>query len=128
MSSHKALKRKTKEIDTSDQSAVDIASADSMDASDPPSFTPSTAGGPSARPDQPSGSREERVRDKAYQIWQSEGWPHGRHEAHWSMAEAHVTAEERHEETTELRADAPESTTQESSAQPPKRRTRRKSA
>jgi hypothetical protein len=38
--------------------------------------------------------REERIRQRAYEIWQSEGHGHGRHEDHWHRAEREIAAEE----------------------------------
>ena len=38
--------------------------------------------------------REERIRRRAYAIWQSEGHAHGRHEDHWHRAEREIAAEE----------------------------------
>jgi hypothetical protein len=38
--------------------------------------------------------REERIRQRAYAIWQSEGHGHGRHEDHWRRAEREIAAEE----------------------------------
>jgi hypothetical protein len=38
--------------------------------------------------------REERIRQRAYAIWQSEGHRHGRHEDHWHRAEREIAAEE----------------------------------
>jgi len=38
--------------------------------------------------------REERIRQRAYAIWQSEGHGHGRHEDHWHRAEREIAAEE----------------------------------
>ena len=32
----------------------------------------------------------ERIRRRAYQIWESEGWPHGRHLIHWLRAESEI--------------------------------------
>lgn len=29
---------------------------------------------------------EQRIREKAHEIWESEGRPHGRHHLHWDMA------------------------------------------
>lgn len=75
--------------DMTQSNLVDMASADSMDASDPPFFTPSTAGRPAAKI-----SRETRIREKAYTIWEAEGLPHGRHEAHWLMAEELIAIED----------------------------------
>jgi hypothetical protein len=37
---------------------------------------------------------DSRIRDRAYQIWLSEGRGHGRHEAHWQQAEREIDAEE----------------------------------
>ncbi len=38
-------------------------------------------------------SEEQRIREFAYQIWQSEGCPHGQDERHWEMARKLVEAE-----------------------------------
>ena len=38
--------------------------------------------------------REERIRQRAYQIWQSEGHGHGRQDDHWHQAEREIAAEE----------------------------------
>jgi hypothetical protein len=38
--------------------------------------------------------REERIRQRAYMIWQSEGHQHGRDEDHWHRAEREIAAEE----------------------------------
>ncbi|MFM9860795.1 DUF2934 domain-containing protein [Pseudoxanthobacter sp. M-2] len=37
---------------------------------------------------------EERIRAKAYELWQSEGEPHGLAEAHWTMAREMVATED----------------------------------
>lgn len=37
---------------------------------------------------------EERIREKAYALWESEGHPHGRSEAHWTMAREMVAVED----------------------------------
>jgi DUF2934 family protein len=37
--------------------------------------------------------REKRVRERAYQIWQREGEPHGRSDEHWAQAEAEIELE-----------------------------------
>jgi hypothetical protein len=34
--------------------------------------------------------RQEKIRTRAHAIWQSEGEPHGRHDAHWAQAESEV--------------------------------------
>ena len=38
-------------------------------------------------------AEEKRIREFAYQIWQSEGCPHGEEERHWEMARKLVEAE-----------------------------------
>ena len=38
--------------------------------------------------------REERIRQRAYVILQSEGHQHGRHDDHWHRAESEIAAEE----------------------------------
>jgi Protein of unknown function (DUF2934) len=38
--------------------------------------------------------REERIRQRAYALWQSEGHRDGRHEDHWHRAEREIAAEE----------------------------------
>jgi len=38
--------------------------------------------------------REKRVRERAYQIWQREGDPHGRADEHWAQAEAEIELED----------------------------------
>jgi hypothetical protein len=39
--------------------------------------------------------REDRVRERAYAIWEREGRPEGGAERHWSQAEQELRAEER---------------------------------
>lgn len=34
--------------------------------------------------------REERIRQRAHAIWEAEGRPEGRHEAHWQQARAEI--------------------------------------
>jgi hypothetical protein len=38
--------------------------------------------------------RDARIKDRAYQIWLSEGRRHGQHDAHWQQAEREIAAEE----------------------------------
>ena len=38
--------------------------------------------------------RDARIRDRAYQLWVSEGRHHGRHDAHWQQAERDIEAED----------------------------------
>jgi hypothetical protein len=42
-----------------------------------------------------SARREQRIRERAYAIWESEGRPAGRAEAHWLQAEAEIAGESR---------------------------------
>jgi hypothetical protein len=37
--------------------------------------------------------KEARIRERAYEIWVSEGRPHGRDAEHWQKAEAEIAAE-----------------------------------
>jgi DUF2934 family protein len=37
--------------------------------------------------------KEARIRERAYEIWAREGYPHGKDAEHWQMAEAEITAE-----------------------------------
>lgn len=39
--------------------------------------------------------KEEKIRQRAYEIWQREGRPSGRDRDHWSQAQAEITREER---------------------------------
>lgn len=48
-----------------------------------------------------SKTREERVRERAYEIWEQEGRTHGRAAEHWRRAEAEIDAEERQTTSTE---------------------------
>lgn len=34
--------------------------------------------------------RDEAIRARAHEIWEAEGRPHGRHEAHWAQAQAEM--------------------------------------
>jgi len=43
---------------------------------------------------QSQSDRDARIRDRAYQIWLSEGRPHGHDEAHWRQAAREIEAEE----------------------------------
>jgi hypothetical protein len=37
--------------------------------------------------------RQQRIRERAYQIWLDEGCPHGREQIHWRRAEIEIDAE-----------------------------------
>jgi hypothetical protein len=43
---------------------------------------------------QSQADRDARIRDRAYQIWLSEGRRHGHDEAHWQQAQREIEAEE----------------------------------
>lgn len=38
-------------------------------------------------------NREQRIRQRAYEIWEREGRPHGRDAEHWQQAAAEIDAE-----------------------------------
>jgi hypothetical protein len=38
--------------------------------------------------------RDQRIRERAYRIWEEEGQPEGRQEEHWRRAEAEISEEE----------------------------------
>ena len=65
---------------------VDEASADSMDASDPPSFGGATGVGAP----EPSDERVEQVRRRAYELWQEAGSPTDREMEFWLQAEREI--------------------------------------
>lgn len=39
-------------------------------------------------------SRQDRIRERAYQIWEAAGRPHGDHNAHWEQAQHELEASE----------------------------------
>lgn len=41
---------------------------------------------------QKDGTMPDRIRDRAYQLWEAEGRPHGRDQAHWLAAERELAA------------------------------------
>ena len=43
---------------------------------------------------QSQSDRDARIRDRAYQIWLTEGRRHGHHDTHWQQAEREIAAEE----------------------------------
>src|ERR1051326_7791435 len=51
--------------------------------------------------------QEERIRQRAYAIWQSEGHTHGREEEHWQRAEREIAAEEAGSNKAPRRASRP---------------------
>jgi len=54
-------------------------------------------------PDDPRHDLEQRIRERAYELWLQAGRPEGRAEAHWREARAALEAEER--ETRERQLD-----------------------
>lgn len=74
-----------KEPNTPDE--VDIASASSMDASDPPAFGSVTGTG---APDSADDARAEKVRARAYELWQAAGSPPEADREFWFRAEAEI--------------------------------------
>ncbi len=37
--------------------------------------------------------RQQRIRQRAYELWEEEGYPHGQHERHWDQATRDVEAQ-----------------------------------
>jgi len=60
--------------------------------------------------------REERIKQRAYALWQSEGHRHGRHEDHWHRAEREIAAEAAGPGGPPRRASRPRKAASESSA------------
>src|SRR3954451_16278899 len=60
--------------------------------------------------------REERIKQGAFALWQSEGHRHGRHEDHWHRAEREITAEEAGPGGAPRRASRPRKAASEKSA------------
>jgi len=52
------------------------------------------------------GSLEQRIRDRAYQIWLDEGCPEGRADAHWDMASELIAIQDNHKLTLKPLRDA----------------------
>jgi len=63
---------------------VDEASLESMDGSDPPSYSTSRSGTPRRAED---AADEEAIRRRAYELWEADGRPHGRGDEYWHRAE-----------------------------------------
>ena len=61
-------------------------------------------------------NREERIKQRAYELWQTEGHGHGRHEDHWHRAEREIAAEEAGSSKTPRRAARSKQATPEKSA------------
>ena len=41
-----------------------------------------------------SAERDRQIEERAYALWEAEGYPHGRHEEHWHRAAREIAAEE----------------------------------
>ena len=41
------------------------------------------------------GDLQQRIQQRAYQLWESEGRPEGREQAHWQQAQREITAQPR---------------------------------
>jgi hypothetical protein len=65
--------------------------------------------------------REERIRQRAYAIWQAEGHQHGRDEDHWHRAEREIAAEDAEMSKAPRRASRPAKVTDKSVATKPAR-------
>ena len=72
-----------------EQANLDDALDDTFPASDPPSQTDPTHGVVSRK----APSTEDAVRQRAYEIWERAGSPHGADEEHWSQALHELEAE-----------------------------------
>ncbi|TBU77415.1 DUF2934 domain-containing protein [Phytopseudomonas daroniae] len=71
-------------------------------------------------------ANEERIREFAYQIWESEGKPHGQAKRHWEMATKLVEAEQTPAKATAKRVSKPKAAaTEPAPAAPTKSRARK---
>jgi hypothetical protein len=41
-----------------------------------------------------SGEKQQRIKQRAYEIWEAAGRPHGAHEVHWLQATSEIEAED----------------------------------
>jgi hypothetical protein len=77
---------------------IDEASEQSMDASDPPSYSHGTVGAGQDRlstDEDEDSDIEHRIRRRAHQLWLDEGCPDGRASEHWLRAKEMIAAEDR---------------------------------
>lgn len=65
--------------------------------------------------------REQRIRDRAYQIWEQHGRPEGGHEQHWLQAEREIDQEGRGNRTSSTGGEAAETSAE--TAKPKRRST-----
>ena len=54
-----------------------------------------------------SGDKQERIKQRAYEIWEMAGRPHGAHEVHWLQATSEIEAEDMMPAEKPKRAKAP---------------------
>lgn len=66
--------------------------------------------------------REQRIRDRAYQIWEDQGRPEGGHEQHWLQAEREIDQEGHGNRTFSTAGEAAETSAE--TAKPKRRSTR----
>lgn len=66
---------------------IDEASLESMDGSDPPSYSATRSGEPRRPEDADAGADEETIRRRAYALWEQDGRPSGRGDEYWHRAE-----------------------------------------
>jgi hypothetical protein len=51
-----------------------------------------------------NGEKEQRIRERAYQIWLDEGQPEGRDQEHWHQAETQLAPEESEQPKTDAQS------------------------
>jgi len=51
-----------------------------------------------------NGEKEQRIRERAYQIWLDEGQPEGRDQEHWHQAETQLAPEESEQPDTDAQS------------------------
>lgn len=69
-----------------------------------------------------STDREQRIRERAYRIWEQQGRPEGGHDHHWLQAEREIDEEERGDRASSTAGEAAETSAE--TATPKRRSTR----
>jgi len=73
---------------------VDEASLESMDASDPPAHSATPSGAPQrSKRERSADLREQKIRRRAYELWEQDGRPAGRADDYWHRAEREIATE-----------------------------------
>jgi len=73
---------------------VDEASLESMDASDPPAHSATPSGAPRrSKRERSADLREQKIRRRAYELWEQDGRPAGRADDYWHRAEREIATE-----------------------------------